>query len=122
MTYTPLLPASPLILQKKSGDLQGAAVCMHVYILVSSITGFRLWKPALSLDLPDIVGFQQFGEVMILLLGAHLLQLSIDSIVVGGSLHIAENAEGNGESLLGRHQCEFQLEGIVLTVGIVNEH
>ena len=73
------------------------------------------------LNLPNIVGLQKLSEVVILLLAAHLVELCIDSIIIGGSIDIADDAKGDGETILRRHQGELQLQGIVLTVGIVNE-
>ena len=58
---------------------------------------------------------------MVLLLGRDLLELGVDGVVVGGSVDVADDTEGDGEAILGRHQGELQLQGVVLTVGIVDE-
>ena len=59
---------------------------------------------------------------MILLLGGDLFELGVDSLVVGGSLHITDHTEGDGETILRRHHRKLQLQGVVLAVGIVNEY
>ena len=61
--------------------------------------------------LPDIVGFEEFLEVVVLLLSADLSELSVYGIVVGRSLHVADNTEGDGESIFGSHHGELQLQG-----------
>ena len=59
---------------------------------------------------------------MILLLAADFLQLCIDGIVVGRSLYVANHTQGNGESVLGSHHGQLQLQGIVLAVGVMHQH
>ena len=71
---------------------------------------------------PDVVGLQQFLEVVVLLLGADLSELSVNGIVVGGSIDVADDTEGYGEAVAITHQGELQLQGVVLAVGIVNEY
>ena len=91
---------------------------------------FRVWalKTFLSLEsfdllnLPDIVGFQQLLEVVVLLLGADLSELSVNGIVVGGSIDIADNTQSYGETVAITHEGKLQLQGVVLTVSIVNEY
>ena len=59
---------------------------------------------------------------MVLLLTADLSKLCVDSIVVGWSLHVADHAEGDGETIFGCHHGEFQLQGVIFTVGIMHKH
>ena len=73
-------------------------------------------------DFPDIVGFEEFSKGVIVLLCTNFLNLSLYGIVVGRSFHIANNTQGNGEPIAVAHQSEFQLQGIVLTMGIVNKN
>ena len=70
---------------------------------------------------PNIIGFQKLGEVMILLLSLHLFYLSRYAVVVGGSIHIADDAEGDGETVVVSHQGKLQLQGVVLAMGIMNQ-
>ena len=71
---------------------------------------------------PDIVGFEQFLEVVILLLSRYLSKLCMNSIVVGGSLDITDDTQCYGEAITVTHQGQFQLQCVVLTVGIVYEY
>ena len=71
---------------------------------------------------PDIVGFEELSEVVILLLGRNLFYLSIDSIVVSRRINVADHTESNGETIVVTHQGEFQLQSVVLAVSIVNEN
>ena len=59
---------------------------------------------------------------MVLLLATYLLQLLVNSLVVGRRLHVADDTEGDGESILQAHHGQLQLQGVVLAVSIVNEH
>ena len=79
-----------------------------------SARGFRLF------NLPDIVGLEELREVVVLLLAGDLIELGVDGVVVGGSLHVADHAEGDGEAVLRGHHGELQLQGVVLAVGVVN--
>ena len=74
------------------------------------------------LNLPNIIGLEQLLEVVILLLGADLSELCVNGIVVGRSIDVANHTEGDGESILRRHHGELQLQGVVLTVSIVDEY
>ena len=71
---------------------------------------------------PDIVGLEQLLEVVILLLGTNLGKLGVNGIVVGGSLDIADDTEGDGEAVAITHQGELQLQGVVLAVGIMYKY
>ena len=59
--------------------------------------------------LPDIVGLQQFGEIMILLLTADLLNLSLHTVIIGRSIYITDDTKGNRESVTITHKGKFQL-------------
>ena len=72
--------------------------------------------------LPDVVGFKQLFEVVILLLSRYLSKLSMNGIVVGWSLNIADHTECDGETVLWSHHGQLQLQRVVLTVSIVNQH
>ena len=58
---------------------------------------------------------------MVLLLTADFLYLSMYSLIVGRCVHITDDTECDGESVTITHQSEFQLQSIVLTMGIMNE-
>ena len=58
---------------------------------------------------------------MILLLSLHLFNLSGYAVIVGGSIHIADDTEGNGEAVVVTHQGKLQLQRVVLAVSIMNE-
>ena len=45
----------------------------------------------------------------------------MNGIVVGGSLDIADDTKGDGETVAIAHQGELQLQGVVLAVSIVHE-
>ena len=70
---------------------------------------------------PNIIGLEELGEVVILLLSLHLLYLSGYAVVVGGSIHIADDTEGDGETIVVSHQGKLQLQGVVLAMGIMNK-
>ena len=59
---------------------------------------------------------------MILLHALNLFYLCINGIVVGGSIHVANNAEGDGETIVIAHQSELQLQSVVLAVSVVNKY
>ena len=61
------------------------------------------------LNLPNVVGFEQFHEVVIRLLTFHFLNLRIDSLVVCGSLHVADNTQGYWETVFVVHHGQLQL-------------
>ena len=73
-------------------------------------------------NLPDVVGFEEFREVVILLLRGNLVKLSVNRVVIGWSIHVANHSEGDGESIFRRHHRELQLQGVILAMGIVNEN
>ena len=68
---------------------------------------------------PDVVGFQEFCKVVILLGSLYLLNLCGYGVVIGGSLDVADNAQCYGESVAVAHQGELELQGVVLAVCIV---
>lgn len=73
------------------------------------------------LYLPNIVGLKQFGKVVVRFLGLELLYLIIDGPIVGWCFDIADDAESNRK--IGTfHQSQFQLERIVLTMGVMYEN
>ena len=76
---------------------------------------------SLLFHFPDVVGFKQFAEVVILLRCLDLLYLLGYCFIVGRSLNVADNTESNGETVVIAHQSELQLQGVVLAVCIVNE-
>ena len=59
---------------------------------------------------------------MVLLHARDFSKLSVDSVVVGGSIDVADHTEGDGEAVAIAHQGKLQLQGVVLAVGIVNEN
>ncbi len=59
---------------------------------------------------------------MVLLGSLDFVDLCGDSLIVGGSSHIANHAEGDGEAVAVAHEGQFQLQGVVLAVGIVDEN
>ena len=61
------------------------------------------------LNLPNVVGFKKFHEVMVLLPFLHIFYLLMDSVVVGRSLDIADNSKSNGKSMLIVHHGKLQL-------------
>ena len=71
---------------------------------------------------PDVVGLEQLLEVVVFLLSSYLSQLCVNSIVVGRSLNVANHTEGDGKTILRSHHSEFQLQGVILAVSIVNEY
>ena len=72
--------------------------------------------------LPDVVGFKQLLEVVILLLSRYLSKLSVNGIIIGRSLNIADNTECDGESILRSHHGKLELQGVVLAVSIVYQY
>ena len=58
---------------------------------------------------------------MVLLLSTDLSELRRDGIVVGGSLHVADDTEGDGEAVAVAHEGELQLQRVVLAVSVVHE-
>ena len=64
---------------------------------------FAIWSLQnvleMLLHLPDVVGLKQLGEVVVLLLSRDLFELCIDGIVVGGSIDVADNTQGDGEAI-----------------------
>jgi len=73
------------------------------------------------LNLPDVVGLEEFGEVVILLCCLDFFYLLVDGIVISRSFDIADDTECYGETIAITHEGELELEGVVLTVSIVNE-
>ena len=71
---------------------------------------------------PDVVCLQQFLEIVILFLSADFSELCVNGIVVGGSLHVADDTKSDGESVAITHEGELQLQGVVLAVSIVNQY
>ena len=61
------------------------------------------------LHFPSVVGLEKFHEVVILLLDLHIFYLLMYGIIICGSLNIADNTEGNWESMLVVHHGELQL-------------
>ena len=59
---------------------------------------------------------------MVFLLSLHILYLLLNGIVVCRSLNIADDTKCYWESVLVVHHRKFQLQSVVLTVGIVNEY
>ena len=59
---------------------------------------------------------------MVLLLSLHFLYLLMNSLVVGLSLNIADNAKSYREAMLVVHHGELELQGVVLAMGIVYEN
>ena len=88
-----------------------------MYNLVLYLSFGRLFL----LHLPNVVCLEQFSEGVIGLLGLYLFYLCVNGIVVGGSVHVANDAEGNGKTVSVAHEGELELERIVLTVSIVDE-
>ena len=58
---------------------------------------------------------------MVLLLTAYLLYLCMYCLIISRSVHITDDTQGDGETITVTHQGEFQLQSIVLTMGIMNE-
>ena len=85
-----------------------------------SMTAIFYYAGALVLFyFPDVVGFQEFCKVVILLGGLYLLDLGGYGVIVGGSLNVADNAQCYGESVTVTHQGKLELQGVVLAVSIV---
>ena len=82
----------------------------------------RSLRARLLANFPDVVGLQQLLEVVVLLLSADLSELSVYGIVVGRSLHVADDTQRYGETVAIAHEGELQLQGVVLAVSIVNEY
>ena len=60
-------------------------------------------------------------QVVILFLGGYLFDLCMYGIIVGGGFHVADYAEGNRE-VRAFHQGKFQLQGVVLAMGVVDKN
>ena len=58
---------------------------------------------------------------MIGFLGFHLFNLFVDADIIGRSLHITDDTQGNGIAVFVVHHRQLQLQGIILTMGIVDE-
>ena len=56
---------------------------------------------------------------MVLLGCLDFLNLSGNSVVIGGSLDVTDNAQCYGESVAVTHQGKLELQGVVLAVGIM---
>ena len=50
------------------------------------------------------------------------MYLRVDSLVIGRRIHIADHSEGDGKSVIVAHERQLQLQGVVLTMGIVHQH
>ena len=73
------------------------------------------------LNLPDVVGLKELGKVVILLCCLYLFYLLVNCIVIGGSFNVANNAKSYREAVAVTHEGELELEGVVLTMSIMNE-
>ena len=73
------------------------------------------------LHFPDVVGFEELGEVVILLCCLYLFYLLVDGIVVGGSINVTYHSEGYREAIAITHEGELELEGVILAVSIMHE-
>lgn len=71
---------------------------------------------------PDVVGFEQFGKVVILLLLRYLIELYVYRLVVSRCVNVADNTEGDGEAVFVGHHSQLQLQGVVLTMGVVYQY
>ena len=58
---------------------------------------------------------------MVFLFALNLFDLLSNGSLVGRSLHVADNAESNRETMLIVHHGKLQLQGVVLAVGIMNK-
>ena len=70
---------------------------------------------------PNVVGFEELHEVVVFLLTLHLFDLLSNGSLIGRSLYVADYTESHWESMLVVHHGELQLQGVVLTVSVVNE-
>jgi len=73
------------------------------------------------LNLPDVVGLKELGEVVIILCCLYLFYLLVNCIVIGWSFNVANNAKSYREAVAVTHEGELELEGVVLTMSIMNE-
>ena len=73
------------------------------------------------LNLPDIVCFEELGKVVILLCCLYLFYLLVNCIVISWSFNVANNAKSYREAVAVTHEGELELEGVVLTMSIMNE-
>lgn len=72
-------------------------------------------------DLPNIISLKKLGEVMILLFLGHLIELSPDGVVVGGSLDITDDTESHWE-VRTLHESELKLERVVLAMSVMDKN
>ena len=72
---------------------------------------------ALLLHLPDVVGLEEFGEVVILLCCLYLLYLLVDCVVVGWCVNIADDTEGDREAITIAHDARRSAAGISRVAG-----
>ena len=101
-----------LRIKEKRERLEGRSLFFSLVILC---------REARLLHFPNIVGFEEFGEVVVRLLGSDFVKLRIDSFVVGRSVHVTDDSECDRE-IRSFHHGEFELEGVVLAMSVVNEH
>ena len=69
------------------------------------------------LHFPDVVGLEEFGEVVVLLLCLEVFYLLVDGIVVGRCVNVADNAEGDREAITIAHDARRSAAGISRVAG-----
>ena len=74
------------------------------------------------LHFPDVVRLQHLHEIVVRFPALYLFNLLVDGSIVGRSLNITDDTEGYREAVLVAHHGEFQLQGIVLAVGIMDKN
>ena len=73
------------------------------------------------LHFPSIISHQQLLEIVVFLFAFDFFDLFCNCIIVGRSIYIADYTECNRE--VGTfHQGEFQLQGVVLAMGVVDKN
>ena len=72
---------------------------------------------ALLLHLPDVIGFEKLSEVVVLLLSLEVLNLLVDSVVVGWCVNIADDTEGDREAITIAHDARRSAAGISRVAG-----
>ena len=72
--------------------------------------------------LPDVVGFKQLREVVIVFLLLDVVNLVPNGVVVSRRRHVANYSESHWESLRRVHESQLHLQCVVLAVCIVHEN
>ena len=78
----------------------------EVYPLLK-VNSLSFWERLTLLHLPNIVGLEKLGKVVVFLLLFYLFYLSVYGIIVSGGIDIADYTQSYGESVAVTHEGEL---------------